>query len=974
MKTAIRKDRWGRFILGIILPTLLAMAVSISSIYFVILPAFAKSFMEDKKEMIRELTTVAWNILVFYEKQERQNVLSREQAQKLSIEEIRHLRYGQLNKDYFFITDTEPRMIMHPYSPELEGQDLSSYKDIGGQFLFVEMKNIATTMNSGYLNYTWHTKYDDELNVPKLSFVKLFSPWGWVVGTGVFLDDVERKTKAITSRLTSLVLAGALLFCLLLIVVSLQSFSIERRRRLAEQRLSLSREKYKALAESTTAPMVMIHGNEIIYANKSLYSLLEYSRQDFEQLSPDDLFPEGCEETESGKLYLHQAQVGQIPPEKHEGLLLSRNGSFINVELSFSSIQLADQKAIVMTARDTRSAELQLRSEKTEHNHLTRLLSQLNIGLFQVKDEPGLPFITCDDTTSQLFGISSYNESDELSFLDLVTDVRLRVQIEKSLELDQTVLVQSIEILALNATRSRTYALSLIGRKSALSGSLFYDGIILDITKQKNSELQRENLIVELQTSLLFLNQPIKYALKNFVSCTLDTPINSATQIMAKGKQSSLLVTSESGEMIGIITDMVLRERVLAENLSYDTPVYKVMSSPLICIEDSAMIFEAILLMQKKNIKHLVVTNSSGDAVSIISNEDLLEVHRYSTSFILNQIKEATSFEHILEVQPRIPRIVKSLTDSGAHAKNITRIITTVSDAILEKIIEFTIDDLGEPPVSFAFISVGSEGRGEQTLVTDQDNALVYEDSEEENRPKITEYFEEFGRRVCTCLDKAGYELCKGDIMAMNPKWCQPLSVWQGYFTQWIKKGSPQDLLEVNIFFDLRSVYGDQSFITQLRQTINALATSRAPFLQHLAQNSLSFSPPLDFFGNIHAKSDDNSNTFDIKKVIACIVGFARVFSIKNGLVETNTILRIEQLHKKGAINTSTYEEISEAYDYLMKLRFRHQVGMIDAGEKPDNFIRIDDLSHLDKTMLKKTFAQVSSMQKSLSYTFSGIA
>ena len=209
--------------------------------------------------------------------------------------------------------------------------------------------------------------------------------------------------------------------------------------------------------------------------------------------------------------------------------------------------------------------------------------------------------------------------------------------------------------------------------------------------------------------------------------------------------------------------------------------------------------------------------------------------------------------------------------------------------------------------------------------------------------------------------------------MAMNSKWCQPISTWEKYFTEWIIKGSPQDILEVNIFFDFRCLYGDPGFAKHLRKSISSQVESRAVFLQHLAQNSLSFRPPLDFFGNISSEDSEHPNCFDIKKVIACIVGFARVYALQNSLETTNTIQRIEQLHKRGVINTATYDEIIEAYDYLMKMRFKHQVRMIDNNEEPDNFVSIDLLSHMDKIMLKKAFSQVTSMQKSLSYDFAGI-
>ena len=963
-----------RFFLSIILPTLLAIILSVGSIYLIIIPAFQDSFLESKKEMIQELTNVAWNILIFYEEEEKSGRISRSMAQRQAIEEIRHLRYGTLNKDYFFIIDSAPRMIMHPYSPELEGQDLDDYLDPDGLAIFVEMKKLADRQNNGYLNYTWHTKYDDQLAVPKLSFVKKFESWQWIVGTGVFLDDVSQKTAEISSRLLSMALANVFIFSTLLIFIAVQSFRIEKKRREAEEDLNLSRQKYKALAESATDPMVMIHDNKPIYANKSMCSLLNFSQQEIKALSPLSLFAQSSSEEESGLHFFKMAQQGTMPERNRDGLLKGKDGSLINVELSFSQMELGDQKAIVMIAKDVRSTfEFDEQSLQTEDQY-NNLIQHLGLGLFRVGGEEDLPLLEASETTRHLLDIDDKKELSSIFLVDYFIDNNERRELQTSLRETGIIKERTFQLQKKKGDKPGLISLSLVSSLNPLGEVRYYDGIIEEVTDKKKADQERENLIVELQTSLLFLNQPIKFSLKNFVSCDLKTSVAEATRIMAKARQSSILVSSESGEMIGIITDMVLRERVIAENLSYETPVYQVMSSPLIYIDDSALIFEAVLLMQEKGIKHLVVKNSAGETVSIISNEELLHVHRYSTAFMLSQIREAHSFEEILAPQTRVPRIVKSLADSGAHAKNITRIITTISDAILEKIIEFTIKELGEPPKRFAFISLGSEGRGEQTLVTDQDNAIIYEDVSDEEKDAVNSYFLAFGKKICTHLDSAGYDFCLGEIMAMNPKWCQPISIWKDYFTKWVNEGSPQDLLEVSIFFDFRCIYGEAHYTNMLREHIKDLVEFRAPFFQHLAQTALGFRAPLDFFGNIHAENDKDTNSFDIKKAISGIVGFARLYAVKGALESINTMQRIEEIHKNGVINTATFDEITEAYDYLMKLRFRHQVRMIDEGKKPDNFIDIDRLSHLDKIMLKKAFSQVTSIQKRLSYDFSGLA
>ena len=179
---------------------------------------------------------------------------------------------------------------------------------------------------------------------------------------------------------------------------------------------------------------------------------------------------------------------------------------------------------------------------------------------------------------------------------------------------------------------------------------------------------------------------------------------------------------------------------------------------------------------------------------------------------------------------------------------------------------DFSIEEVGEPPARFAFISLGSEGREEQTLATDQDNAIIFEDVAEKERDKVSSYFLEFSEKVCTWLDQAGYDFCKGNVMAMNPEWCQPISKWKEYFNSWITEAKPQDLMEVSIFFDFRCLYGDVRFTRELREDIAMKVANRDAFFYQLAQNALLFRLPLDFFGNIAVESSgDNPDTFNIK-------------------------------------------------------------------------------------------------------------
>ena len=342
---------------------------------------------------------------------------------------------------------------------------------------------------------------------------------------------------------------------------------------------------------------------------------------------------------------------------------------------------------------------------------------------------------------------------------------------------------------------------------------------------------------------------------------------------------------------------------------------------------------------------------------------------------LCREIITASSIDEIIDKHKRLPKLIQALINNGAKAKNVTRFITTVSDTILNKIIGFAINDLGTPPAPFVFMIMGSEGRKEQTLKTDQDNAIIYDDFPEDKEDGVREYFLKFGEKVCTWLDMAGYEFCKGDVMAKNPKWCQPLSVWKKYFNSWIYTAEAEDLLKSSIFFDFRCAYGDSNLTGQLREYLLKSLGGWAGFFRHLSENALCFKPPIGFFRNFVVESKGkHRDSLDIKSAMTPIVDFARIYALKNGIEETNTQERLYQLYLKNILTWQDYNEINQSYSFMMQLRFVRQVAsVIDEKSKPDNYINPKKLSRMEQTMLKEIFKKIERIQVKLSFDFIGM-
>ncbi|MCK5281264.1 MAG: CBS domain-containing protein, partial [Cyclobacteriaceae bacterium] len=337
----------------------------------------------------------------------------------------------------------------------------------------------------------------------------------------------------------------------------------------------------------------------------------------------------------------------------------------------------------------------------------------------------------------------------------------------------------------------------------------------------------------------------------------------------------NVLFIHKDNEIIGVINNSDFKKRVLAENLDTQKPVMEIMTSPVISISENALLYEAILLLKSKNISHLAIKNEEGKIEGVISNEDITGIQRNSVSYLIKEIELAEDIEHLLKIHQRVPVLVNALIESGDKTQNITRIITSVSDAIVYRIISLAIEDFGKPPCDFAFMIMGSEGRMEQTMSTDQDNAIVFENQESDKLNKAYNYFQKLGSQVNHNLNEVGYKLCDGEIMAKNPKWTQPISIWKGYFSEWINTSDPQSIMDACIFFDFRCVFGNSSLITDLRNHVNQALDNKSVFFYHLAQSVVKYKPPLSIFGKIIGKnhSGDHVN-LDIKKIIFPIIGF----------------------------------------------------------------------------------------------------
>lgn len=481
------------------------------------------------------------------------------------------------------------------------------------------------------------------------------------------------------------------------------------------------------------------------------------------------------------------------------------------------------------------------------------------------------------------------------------------------------------------------------------------------------AELREHKVSPRTESALFLFSAQVGETLKGkrlYTIARSDSVQNAAAR-MAECHIGSLLVEDDDKKIIGIITDKDLRTKVVAAGLSYQTQVGEIMASPVQTIPTQAVCFDAMLKMMRLCIHHLAVEKQN-EIVGVVTTHDIMLLQGTSPLYLFREIVAQRTIAGLYPLAQKVPTVVRTLIEEGAKANNITRMITVLNDHILDRLLNLLLQELGPPPLPFCWLLMGSEGRREQTFKTDQDNALLYAQPENDAQAAAAaSYFKALGEQAIEHLVNCGYPRCPGDIMSSNPKWRQPAALWQGYFDHWLLSPEPLEVMHSTIFFDFRAGYGDKQLAAALRQHLMAMVPKQGIFQLHLAKNALEARPPLSFFRNFIVEKDgEHKNSLDLKsKGLVPFVDFARLYALKHGIKETNTLGRLQLLAEGGHLSRDLYTETVEAYEFLMQLRLIHQLQMLEENQMPDNYINPADLSDLEKQTLKESFEVVRRLQ-----------
>jgi len=941
-RSVFRKSDWKEFVKRVVFPVCLSILLFIALIFAVLIPQQERLIIDRKKEMISELTASVWSVLAELEKKVKSGAISSRQARELAIFEIRNIRYGKEGKDYFWITDMHPNMIMHPYRSDLDGKDVTDYQETGGKKVFTEFVDVVRKSGEGYVEYYWQWKDDSARVVPKLSYVKGFQPWGWVVGTGVYLNDVREEMTALTRRLLLWTLGILAAITLLLLYGVKQSLNIERKRQEAEEELRNSEHKYRLLVESATEGLALILEGRFLYANKVLLQRLGYSKDEFVNMSLSALFADSKSAAENLI----------FPQEQFEVRIRTKSGDTFDAVISAATIPLFGKNGQSLTIRDVsghKKIEEQLDQSRERYRSL---VDKVGLGMFRVRPQNNWIFVDSNKSFLSIMRINGFEELKQCSLLDFVLDPKDRDELPREL-----IEYGSLKNLVVRVRRAdsttATLSLSIAISGNKESPDYFCEALVEDITDRKAAEVRQNKLREGVHSALLFDARPLRSIGRRPLTCPMNWTVSQAAQFMHDNDEEVAFVQGPAGESLGLITTSMLSSRGLTKENKSEMPCYEVMTAPVPALSENALLFEALRFLRTNRLSFLPLKAASGEITAVINLLDLLDAHWNSLPALLREFEDAKTESELLKVHASVPHLVKTLWESGTRLNHFTHLLTTISDAFTSRLITLFIARSGPPPVPFVFLAIGSEGRKEQTLVTDQDNLILYENPPSEVAEKAKEYFLALGKSVSHSLNAAGYSFCKGEIMASNPRWNLSLNQWKNNFSHWINEADPKALLDVNIFFDFRPVFGDFSLSTNLREYLNSSLKDRDAFFYNFASNILEYKPPLGMFGK----------SLNIKSALAPIVNFARLYSLHQNVEATNTIERLSLLKEKGILTSAGHREITDSYKCLMKLRLKHQTAQLEENRPLDNQVNLKTLTQLDLLRLKEALTQIQVCQ-----------
>jgi len=464
-----------------------------------------------------------------------------------------------------------------------------------------------------------------------------------------------------------------------------------------------------------------------------------------------------------------------------------------------------------------------------------------------------------------------------------------------------------------------------------------------------------------------FFNRVSQVCSDKFVEVQSGTPIFQVATCMRE-QSTSCAVVKNQGQLVGIVTDTDMIERVIVAQKSTQLPISEIMSGLPITTTPDASVFDAAVCMMEKNIKHLPILEN-GQVTGLLSLYQLFQNHRIQAVYLINKIKKSEDEAELARYMPEREQVFLALANDKVPADLISTLLSIIMDAVNQRLIEIAIARLGAAPCDFCWIASGSHARKETNLLSDQDSAIILSD---QSTDKDKVYFRHLAMIVTKGMDLCGYELCSGKFMAVTAKWCQPLSIWKEYYKKWVRSPDYERLLNLSVFLDTRVIYGNQQYRQTLVNEFKEM-TAEPIFLSKLVRDAVENRAPLGIFHKlVLTKNEKNEKTLNIKRYgINIIVDLARIYALSAKSDTCNTIERLLAANKVGLIDDATLKNILSAYNFLKSFRFSYQFDMLNKGLTPSNHIDPDYFGSFERKHIKDAFRLIDNWQQFTKMKFS---
>jgi CBS domain-containing protein len=497
--------------------------------------------------------------------------------------------------------------------------------------------------------------------------------------------------------------------------------------------------------------------------------------------------------------------------------------------------------------------------------------------------------------------------------------------------------------------------------------NLFCTQYIASLLNQSRQQLQLQ--FAQRASEQQTLNSPLAgIGSRTPITVSPETTVRAALETMSKAGIGSLVIAGEDRKPVGVFTRSDLLDRVVLADLPLTAPISQAMSTTPLKLEEHATAYDAMLAMASNGIRHVLVTDAEGKLTGVVSERDLFALQRVGLRQVRQTIDSAQNIETLQQANNDIRQLAFNMLAQGVGAEQLTQFISALNDALTRRVLQLNLENHNFDGIEWCWLAFGSEGRDEQTFVTDQDNGIVFACDDTAAVDSLRQRFLTFALDVNKDLDRCGFTLCKGNIMASNPQWCLTLNEWKEQFSTWIRVPQPEALLNATIFFDFRPLFGKVELAESLRRHLLIQTQSSPMFLKAMAHNALDVEPPLgkirDFLTDLEP---GHPGKIDLKKYGSRIfVDVARIYALSTGVHNSNTVQRLRLASQRLSIRTDEINAVLEGLNFIQFLRLRHQCLDVEPGAQGDNLINPDDLNELDRRILKESFRQARKIQTRL--------